>query len=53
MKITEINDETEYKIVNDDSEDYFVLKGNLEEVRKIAREEVERRGWKNVHSEVI
>ncbi len=44
----------EYKIHDGNSEDFFILEGSsVEGMRKQARIEVDKRGWKNPWSEEI
>ena len=44
-----------FKICTDDngSVDYFVVEGSIEEIQRIAQDEVEARGWKNYWSEEL
>ena len=44
----------EFRIHNGEYEDSLIITGEtIEEIRKIALEEVEKRGWKNCWSEEI
>lgn len=43
-----------FKIINSDTEDEFILEeDSIEEIRKMASEEIQKRNWTNYYSEVL